>query len=114
MATFREYSQLDGLGLADLIRKGEVTATDVLDSALKRIDRLNPRVNAVVHRLDDFGRGMIANGLGKGHSTACPFLSRILTGKSRALRTRQAVRHCLGMCPARIARLPVAGVHPAP
>lgn len=92
MATFREYSQLDGLGLADLIRKGEVTATDVLDSALKRIDRLNPRVNAVVHRLDDFGRGMIANGLGKGHSTACPFLSRILTGsRGHSVPGRQCV-----------------------
>ncbi|MEI8221763.1 MAG: amidase, partial [bacterium] len=81
MATFREYSHLDGLGLADLIRKGEVTATDVLDSALERIDRLNPRVNAVVHRLDDFGRGMIASGLGEGAFHGVPLLVKDLDGE---------------------------------
>src|SRR5206468_8219951 len=43
----------DGLGLAELIRKKEVTPDEVLAATLERIDARNPAVNAVVTRMDD-------------------------------------------------------------
>ena len=49
MSGFAEYDDYDGLGLAALIRGGEISAAEALDAALTRIDRLNPTLNAVVH-----------------------------------------------------------------
>lgn len=43
-----EYINHDGLGLAELIRRGEVTEAEVLDCARTAIDLVNPVINAVV------------------------------------------------------------------
>ncbi len=42
--------------LADLIAKGDVSSREVVDAHLARIDSVNPRLNAIVHRLDDRAR----------------------------------------------------------
>ncbi len=47
MMTPLEYAGQDGLGLAALIRRGEVSAAEVLDVAIARIERHNPTLNAV-------------------------------------------------------------------
>ena len=54
--TPEEYSRHDALGLADLIRRGEVTAAEVCDAAIARIETLNPRLNAVIARRFDQAR----------------------------------------------------------
>jgi len=46
----RDYANCDGIELAARIRDGELTATDALELAYGLIDRLNPQVNAFVHR----------------------------------------------------------------
>ncbi|MFW6049623.1 MAG: amidase [Myxococcota bacterium] len=46
-----EYAQLDALDLARLVREGEVTATELVEEAVARIERVNLRLNAVVHPL---------------------------------------------------------------
>ncbi len=43
-----EYLQFDGLGLAELVRRGEVSARDLLDVAIARIEADNPRLHALV------------------------------------------------------------------
>ena len=43
-----EYINHDGLGLAELIRQGEVTEAEVLDCAHMAIDLINPAINAVI------------------------------------------------------------------
>ena len=40
MGKFKEYGQYDGLGLAELIRKGEVSEADVYEAAMERIETL--------------------------------------------------------------------------
>ncbi len=52
-STFAEYDQYDALGLAELVRRGEVSARELVVTAIERIDALNPRLNAVIHRLSD-------------------------------------------------------------
>ena len=47
-----EYSKLDGLALAELIRTKQVTAREVLEASLAAIDRVNPQLNLIVHRVD--------------------------------------------------------------
>ncbi len=49
MVGLDDYSAYDGLGLAELVRAGEVSPEDVLEAAIARIESLNPRLNAVVH-----------------------------------------------------------------
>jgi amidase len=43
MSLFADYTQHDGLGLAALVRRGEVSAAELLDTALARIERTTPR-----------------------------------------------------------------------
>ena len=55
---FPEYDTLDGLALADLVRRGEVSATEVTEAALARVAARNPAINAVVRPLDTLAREM--------------------------------------------------------
>jgi amidase len=48
-----ELWQLGALELAGMIRAGEVSSREVVEAHLARIDAVNPRLNAVVRRLDD-------------------------------------------------------------
>ncbi|MGE3397139.1 MAG: amidase [Sphingomonas sp.] len=44
---FAEYADYDGIGLAELVRKREVSAHDLVASALLAIERVNPKLNAL-------------------------------------------------------------------
>jgi amidase len=50
---FSEYAKCDGLGLARLVRAGEVSAEELRDVALSAIHKLNPKLNAVVGLTSD-------------------------------------------------------------
>ena len=56
MSAFAEYADHDGLGLADLVRRKEVSAAELLEACLARIDALNPALGCVVARFDDLAR----------------------------------------------------------
>ncbi len=71
---FPEYSRYDGLGLAELVRKGEVSTVDLVDSALDAIERLNPQVNCVVQELRNMALAEIKAGLPYGPFRGVPFL----------------------------------------
>ena len=42
MAVFSEYQNYDGLGLAELVRRKEVSVDDIIDTVFHLIDALNP------------------------------------------------------------------------
>ena len=71
---FKEYSKYDGIGLADLVRRGEVSAEDLADSAVDAIERINPQVNCVPQILHDEAMTAIKQGLPNGPFTGVPFL----------------------------------------
>jgi amidase len=48
-----EYARYDGLDLADLIRKKEVTARELAESALEGVQKTNPAINAIIEVYDD-------------------------------------------------------------
>ena len=50
------YAETDGVGLAALVRKGEVTALELAETAISLVEELNPQLNAVIHRTDDIAR----------------------------------------------------------
>ena len=49
--SFAEYERYDGLGLAELVRDRQVTAGELVEAALARIEARNPALNAVVHTM---------------------------------------------------------------
>ncbi|HUF84077.1 MAG TPA: amidase [Acidimicrobiia bacterium] len=69
-----ELAWADATGQAELVRKGDATPTELLEAALARIDKLNPELNAVIHRLDEKAEAAIVAGLPDGPFTGVPFL----------------------------------------
>jgi len=79
MSGFADYEQYDALGLADLVRRRNVTPTELLDAAIERVEARNPIVNAVTMKLYDLARQTIAAGLPDGPFTGVPYLMKDLT-----------------------------------
>ncbi|MGB8735837.1 MAG: amidase [Rhodomicrobium sp.] len=52
MGGLSEYGNYDAVGLAALVRKKEVSPRELLHEAVERCDRVNPKLNAVVYRMD--------------------------------------------------------------
>jgi amidase/6-aminohexanoate-cyclic-dimer hydrolase len=78
MTAFKEYDRYDALGLAELIASKQVSASEVLETAIARIEALNPSLNAVVHKMYDEARRSIRAGLPQGPFTGVPFLLKDL------------------------------------
>ncbi|TIX99558.1 MAG: amidase, partial [Mesorhizobium sp.] len=50
------YAESDALDLAALVKCGEVAPAELVEVAIIMIERLNPALNAVIHRLYDMAR----------------------------------------------------------
>lgn len=74
-----EYIALDGLELADLVRRKEVKPVELVDLAFERIDALNPQLNAVVERREARARAEALNAP-KGPFWGVPFLVKDMDG----------------------------------
>lgn len=51
-----EYLKLDALAMGELVRNGQVTPVELVEVAIRRIERLNPSLNAVVHQMYEGAR----------------------------------------------------------
>jgi amidase len=78
MSVLTEFERYDGIALAELVRRREVTPTEVLEEAIARIDARNPALNAVVTKMYDEARKSIAAGLPAGPFTGVPYLLKDL------------------------------------
>jgi amidase len=75
---FKEYGDYDGIGLAELVRKKQASASELLDEAIARITKVDPHINAVVVKHYDYAERQIDNGLPDGPFTGVPFLLKDL------------------------------------
>ncbi len=75
---FDEYSDYDGLGLAELVARREVSPGDLVEAAIERIEKLDPALNAVVHRAFESARSDAAKELPDGPFRGVPFLIKDL------------------------------------
>ncbi len=73
-----DYSEYDGLGLADLVARKQVTSAELVDAAIARIERHNPTLNAVVYKGYDDARKWAAGDLPDGPFKGVPFLIKDL------------------------------------
>src|SRR6516165_1475889 len=75
---FKEYGNYDAVGLADLVRRKDVSPKELLDEAIARTAKLDPEINAVVVKHYDHAERQIAKGLPDGPFTGVPFLLKDL------------------------------------
>ena len=58
--THDDLSSLDATAQAELVRNGSLSAADLVEAAITRIEKLNPELNAVIHPLFDKARATAA------------------------------------------------------
>jgi amidase/6-aminohexanoate-cyclic-dimer hydrolase len=75
---FTEYGSHDAVGLADLVRKKQVSPGELLDEAIARTAKVDPQINAVVVKHYDYAKRQIEKGLPDGPFTGVPFLLKDL------------------------------------
>jgi len=78
MSGFAEYESYDALGLAELVRKAEVSPEELLEEAISRTEARNPSLRAVVVKMYEEARGVLARGLPEGPLRGVPFLLKDL------------------------------------
>lgn len=103
MGGFADYERYDAMGLAELVRQGQVTPLELCEAAIERIDSVNPAINAVVTRMDEEGRRVASRPLPDGPFAGVPMLVKDLhqacagvrmTCGSRALATHVPNHDC--------------------
>jgi amidase len=75
---FKEYGGFDAVGLADLVRNKQVSASELLDEAIARTAKVDGDINAVVVKHYDYAGRQIEKGLPEGPFTGVPFLLKDL------------------------------------
>ncbi|HCC45869.1 MAG TPA: amidase [Gammaproteobacteria bacterium] len=78
MTNTAEYDDYDAMGLAELVRSGDVRPQELLEEAIKRTEQINPKINAVVQKHYDEAEAAIRAGLPDGPFTGVPFLLKDL------------------------------------
>lgn len=64
-----ELASLDAVGQAELVQKGEVSPVELVEAAIARLEKLNPRLNAVIHPCLERARDAAAS----TDFSGCPF-----------------------------------------
>ncbi|MEO6123994.1 MAG: amidase [Ilumatobacteraceae bacterium] len=73
MSIAEVYDECDAVGLAQLVRRNQVTPSELLDEALRRVDERDGPINSIVVDLEHRARAAIAAGLPDGPFTGVPF-----------------------------------------
>jgi Asp-tRNA(Asn)/Glu-tRNA(Gln) amidotransferase A subunit family amidase len=78
MGSFSDYDRHDAVGLAQLVADKQVTPRELLDEAIARGERVNPRINALVYKRYDEAAAEIKRGLPAGPFSGVPFVLKDL------------------------------------
>ncbi|NQV21764.1 MAG: amidase [Rhodospirillales bacterium] len=89
-----EYADLDGLGIAELVKTGEISAAEAASTALEAIDAVNPQLNAVIEDYPDRVMALETQDPPDGPLKGVPFLVKDLVvheaGQTNELGSRLA------------------------
>ncbi|MET0737895.1 MAG: amidase [Acidimicrobiales bacterium] len=69
-----DLARADGLAQAEMVRTGEVSPLELLEAALRRIEAVNPEVNAVVRTMEEEATRVATGDLPDGPFRGVPFL----------------------------------------
>src|SRR5262245_8097461 len=87
-----DLALLDATAQAELVRRGAISPRELVDAAIARVERLNPRLNAVIHPGPERARAAAsASDLPPGPFRGVPFLMKDIGG------AEAGERYCAGM-----------------
>jgi amidase len=92
-----EYARHDGLGLAELVARREVSPKELAQTAAKAIAAANPTLNAVVETYPDRIEGLDEASLGNGPFRGVPLLIKDVFGHEKGRKIEFGSRLCKGM-----------------
>ena len=91
LMSISEYGELDGLAMADLVSKGEVSALELTEEAIRRIEAVNPQLNAVVYKMYDEARALAQQPVA-GNFSGVPFVLKDMTSHYAGTPTTHGTR----------------------
>ena len=76
-----EFTKYDGLGLAELVKNKQITALELVDEVARSVERVNPKINAVLTKNFDFekARDRAKSGAVTGPFAGVPVMLKNLT-----------------------------------
>ncbi len=99
MANLTNYAEYDALGLAELVRKRDITPRELMQDALGAIEQLNPELNCVVGDLSAQAERALDEGLPEGPFTGVPFLIKEIGVQAVGSPLRMGSKLCDGFVP---------------
>lgn len=99
MSGFRDYTDYDAIGLAELVRSGQVQASELVESCIARAEQLNPRVNAMVRDLYEAARAEARSAPRSGPFCGVPFFAKDLIQMIPGVPTEMGSRFWQGWIP---------------
>ena len=89
---FKEYTQYDALGLAQLIKNHQISPEEVLETAIHIIEKTNPNINAVITPLYDEAWAMLKQGDPQSPFYGVPLLLKDLLTQMKGTRYTKSCR----------------------
>ncbi len=99
MISLNDYTAHDGLGLAELVARKEVTPDELAAAAFAAVARINPRINAVLHTIPKEAATEIRAGLPRGPFTGVPFLIKEIVLHAKGVRCEMGSKLAQGYVP---------------
>ncbi len=73
-----ELAHIDAVGLAELVRTGQINPRELIDDTIDRIERIDPQINAVIHPSFEKARAIADSELPDGPFRGVPMLLKDL------------------------------------
>jgi amidase len=99
MISLSEYTSHDGLGLADLVARKQVKPEELVAAALQAVEKVNPKINAVLQTLPTQSAESVRVGLPQGPFTGVPFLIKELVLHAKNVRCDMGSKFAQGFTP---------------
>jgi amidase len=96
MISLSDYASYDGLGLAALVSRKEVTPKELLDAAIAAVAKVNPKINAVLQTLPEMAAAEIAAQALTGPFAGVPFMIKELVLHAKDVRLDEGCRLAQG------------------
>ncbi|MHB8781406.1 MAG: amidase [Candidatus Geothermincolia bacterium] len=88
----QDFAFMDATAQAELVRKGEVSPVELVLTAIERIERINPQLNAVIETLYLDARAQASSELPEGPFRGVPFLVKDLLAECSGVKLRSGCR----------------------
>ena len=92
-----EYASYDGLGLAELVARKQVSPKELVLTAVAAKEKVDPAVRSVVELYPDRIDGLDEKSLGNGPFRGVPFLIKDVFGHEKGRKIEFGSRLCEGM-----------------